>query len=78
MQQEITEFGMKIKFVLIRLGKTQEWLITKVCESTGLYFDSSYLYKIMTGKNKNRKIISAICEVLDIQEEAQVKDIHKR
>lgn len=45
-----TDFGKAVKIRLIELGKTQEWLIGQVRERTGDYFDSSYLYRILSGK----------------------------
>lgn len=59
-------FGKEIKKKLIDLEQSQEWLIAQVKEKTGLYFDSSYLFKIMSGKKKSPKIIAAITEVLGI------------
>lgn len=44
------DFGKAVKIRLIELGKTQEWLIQQVRERTGDFFDSSYLYRLMTGK----------------------------
>ncbi len=65
----LTKFGKEIKKKLIDLDKSHTWLIAKVNEKTGLYFDSSYLHKIMTGKLHTPKIKQAICEILDIKEE---------
>lgn len=62
------EFGKAIKIKLITLGKTQNWLIEQVKEKTGLFFDSSYLYKIMVGKAKTPSIVTAIREILDLPE----------
>lgn len=66
MRYEFTDFGKKVKVTLINRNQSQEWLIAQVRDKTGLYFDSSYLNKIMTGKNENEKIISAIKKVLSI------------
>lgn len=68
MKFKLTDFGKKIKFSLIERDLNQEWLIAEVKKKTGTYFDSSYLYKIMTGQKKTPKIISAICEILGIEE----------
>ena len=65
---KFTEFGKKIKFALIERELTQEWLISEVKKKTGLYFDSSYLNKIMTGQNNAPKIVAAIKEILEIKE----------
>ena len=64
MKNKLTELGKKIKYALIERDKTQEWLISEVKKKTGLYFDSSYLNKILTGKNENEKVIFAIKEIL--------------
>ena len=66
MKTKLTELGRKIKIALIEREQSQEWLISEVKGKTGLYFDSSYLHKVMTGKNENEKVISAIKEILDI------------
>ena len=62
-----TPFGKMIKRRLIDLDKNQTWLIEQVKEKTGLFFDSSYMSKIMTGKLRTPGIVQAICEILDIQ-----------
>lgn len=62
-----TDFGKAIKIRLIELDKTQAWLIGEVKEKTGLYFDDSYMHKIITGKLATPKIVAAICEVLGIE-----------
>lgn len=62
----ITDYGKAIKGRLVELNETQDWLVARVSEKTGLYFDTSYLHKIMVGKLKGEKIISAINEILDI------------
>ena len=61
----ITEYGKQIKRKLIDLEQTQAWLIESVKTETGLYFDGSYLYKIMIGTQKSPAIISAINKVLN-------------
>ena len=61
-----TQFGKEIKKKLIDLDQTHIWLIAKVSEETGLYFDSSYLHKIMTGKLHTPKVVQAICDILGI------------
>ena len=61
---ELCNLGREIKKRLIDLNKTQEWLITEVKADTGLFFDSSYLYKILTGKLATPKIITSIKKIL--------------
>lgn len=69
MVKNITDYGIDIKKRLTEFGKSQNWLIDSVREKTGLYFDTSYLHKIMTGKERTPKIIAAINEVLEFEEE---------
>ena len=66
MVKNITGYGISIKKRLTDLGKSQNWLIESVREKTGLFFDTSYLHKIMTGKEKSKKIVDAINEILEI------------
>lgn len=63
----ITDFGKEIKHRLIDLNRRPKWLVEEVKNKTGLYFDSSYLYKIQTGEHKTPKIVNAICEILSIE-----------
>lgn len=67
----LTAFGKAIRKSLIDKDKSVGWLLEAVTEKTGLYFDNSYLSKISAGKLGSPKIISAICEILDIQMEVE-------
>lgn len=69
-QNPLTPFGKEIKHRLVDLDKQNAWLIEEVKKRTGLYFDSSYLAKIMNGQQSSPRIINAICEILDIQKGA--------
>lgn len=69
-KSKLTSFGKDIKRRLIDLDKSQVWLIGEVKAVTGLYFDSSYLNKIMTGKIATPSIVTAICKVLSIERPA--------
>ena len=64
---KFTDFGLCIKTELLRIGKDQKWLENAVAEKTGLFVDSSYMYKILTGQRKAPKIVDAICEILNIE-----------
>lgn len=64
----LTPFGKEVKRRLIDMDKDQSWLIEQIKESTGLYMDSSYLYKILTGQLSTPKIVSALREILGITE----------
>lgn len=66
-----SDFGLYVKTELLRLGKEQKWLEETVSEMTGLYVDSGYMYKILTGQRNAPKIVAAIQEVLDSQKGAQ-------
>ena len=61
------EFKKEIQKRLINLNQTQKWLIEEVKKDTGLYFDRSYMRKIMNGDNQNQKIIESICRILEIK-----------
>ena len=65
---KFTNFGLAVKTQLLQIGKEQKWLIEAVAEKTGLYVDSGYMYKILTGQRKAPKIVAAICEILNIEE----------
>lgn len=63
---KFTEFGLCVKNKLLRRGKEQRWLEEEVNKRTGLFVDSGYMYKILTGQRNAPKIVLAICEILDI------------
>lgn len=63
-----SDFGKRIKMRLVEMDKNQKWLIEEVKAKTGLYFDTSYIHKIMTGQIATPSIVNAICEVLDIKQ----------
>ena len=64
-----TDFGKEIKKRLVDLDQSQAWLLDMVSARTGLYFDGSYLYKVMTGQLNTPKIVEAICDILGISKE---------
>jgi hypothetical protein len=66
---QLTAFGKGIKKRLVDIDQSQEWLIGRVREETGLFFDGSYLYKIMAGTRKAPVITTAIREILELPEE---------
>lgn len=67
---QITAYGKQIKKRLVDLDQSQAWLIQEVIKKTGLYLDSGYLYKIMTGERKAPTIVAAINETLGLKEES--------
>ena len=66
-KRPLTPFGKDIKRRLIDLDRNQTWLIQQIRERTGLYCDSSYLYKIQTGQCATPGIVGAICDILSIR-----------
>ena len=65
---KFSDFGLCVKTELLRIGKEQKWLEEEIAKRTGLYVDAGYMYKILTGQRNAPKIVTAICEVLNIQE----------
>jgi hypothetical protein len=66
---KFTDFGLCVKTELLRQGKSQKWLEEAASEKTGLYVDGGYMHKILTGQRNAPKIVAAICELLNIQEQ---------
>jgi hypothetical protein len=62
----LTPLGIEIKTKLISIGETQEWLISQIKNRTGMYVDSSNLYKLMRGTLNSSKMETAIKKVLHI------------
>ena len=63
-----SDFGLCVKTELLRRGKEQKWLEEAITEETGLFVDSGYMYKILTGQRNAPKIVAAIRKILDMQE----------
>ncbi len=59
-------FGRVVKVRLMEKNMTQEQLCKAVQERTGKYFDSSYLWKVCNGVLKTPDIVSAICEIMEL------------
>lgn len=66
---KFTDFGLCVKTKLLQMGRDQKWLEVTVSEKTGLFVDNGYMYKILTGQRNAPKIVAAICEILNIQEQ---------
>lgn len=64
---KFTDFGLCVKTKLIQTGKSQKWLEEEITKQTGLYVDSGYMYKILTGQRNSPKIVEVICEILNIE-----------
>lgn len=68
-----SDYGLYVKTKLLQIGKDQKWLEKAISERTGLYVDSGYMYKILTGKRKAPKIVKAINEILEINPKVKSK-----
>ena len=71
---KICQYGKEIKKRLVDIDKTQVWLIGEVAKDTGLYFDRSYLHKVMVGKNNNPKIKTSIFSILGVPVPANIEN----
>ena len=66
---KVSDFGLVVKTELLKIRRTQKWLEEEVTKRTGLFVDSGYMYKILTGQRNAPKIVEAICEILNIENE---------
>ena len=68
-KRSITPYGIAIKIKLVEMNKTQNWLIEQLkMRFPDRYFDSSLMYKILTGQVNSLTTIKAINEILSIDE----------
>lgn len=66
-KRPLTDYGIDVKTRLLKLSKTQNWLIEEVKKILpNKYLDTSNLYKIMTGEINSPDITNAINQVLNI------------
>lgn len=63
---KLTDFGLCVKTELLRRGMEQKELEKRITETTGLYVDSGYIYKILTGQRNAPKVVQAIREILGL------------
>ena len=63
-ERKLTDFGLAVKTRLLQLGRGQKWLQQQIRERTGMFMDSGYLYKILTGQRCPEGIIRAMKEIL--------------
>lgn len=66
---QLTAFGKDVMHRLIDLDRRQAWLCEEIASRTGLYMDSSYMNKILTGQKSTPKIVAAIREILGMEED---------
>ena len=62
----ITPFGKEVKKRLVDLEQSQDWLMQQITAKTGLFMDSGYMHKVLTGERNAPRIVQAIREILDI------------
>lgn len=65
---KFSDFGLRVKTELLKVGKSQKWLEEEVSKKTGLFVDGGYMYKILSGQRNAPKIVTAIREILNINE----------
>ena len=70
---KFSDFGLLVKTELLKNGRTQKWLEEEITKRTGLYVDSGYMHKILTGQRNAPKIVESICEILKIKNEGEQK-----
>lgn len=68
---KISDFGLCVKTELLKSRRTQKWLEEEITKRTGLFVDNGYMHKILTGQRNAPKIVEAICEILNIENEAE-------
>lgn len=64
---KLCDFGKTVKKRLVDIDQSQKWLIDQVRADTGLYFDDSYLRKILVGMCATPSIVESICKILEIE-----------
>lgn len=62
------EFGVAVRCKLIERGENLTSLADRVHGKTGLFCDTSYLNKILSGERNAPKVCAAIVEILDIRD----------
>ena len=67
-KKPLCEFGQNIEIRLVKINRTNAWLIDQVAKDTGKYFDRSYLHKIKTGEIATPSIVASICKILNLCE----------
>ena len=64
---EYTGFGLEVKTKLLGPpNRTQTWLAEEVNKATGMYVDSAYISKILTGQRNAPKVVQAIRDILGL------------
>lgn len=66
---KVSDFGLLVKIELLKKSRTQKWLEGEITKRTGLYVDSGYMHKILTGQRNAPKVVEAIRDILNIENE---------
>ena len=66
---KISDFGLSVKIELLKKGQSQKWLEEEITKRTGLYVDSGYMYKILTGQRNAPNVVEAIRDISNIENE---------
>ena len=66
---KFTPFGLCVKTELLKIGKNQKWLEDEI-KAKGMFMDSGYMYKILTGQRNAPKVVQSICEILELEDKA--------
>ncbi len=75
--RDLTDFEVEVKMRLLQMNKNLAWLVEQVHDRTGYSFDNSYLWKILKGDRKGKKIVMIIREILDLPEQSCEKEHEK-
>ena len=68
-KQSLSEYGILVNVKLMERSKTQAWLISELSKKLPeRFFDSSILNRVLTGQVNSPSMISAINEILEIEE----------
>ena len=62
-----SDFRLRVKIELLKINRTQKWLEEEITKRTGLFVDSGYMHKILTGQRNAPKIVESICDILNIE-----------
>ena len=65
---QLTDFGKTVRKALIDKDEKPDWLVQEIRAKTGLYMDTAYLAKILSGQRCAPRVQGAIREILDIPE----------
>jgi hypothetical protein len=67
---QYTAFSTEVRIGLAKRGWNFGDLADEVSKRTGLFCDSSYLSRILSGERNPPKVIAAIREILDLKEDS--------